>query len=122
MATSKKYFHDHLILLLLSTMAFIAVASSIYILLSLASHHTNGYIVQCRDCSNTSAINRRFVNGSVTQLLSFIGFAVIVFVTHFVLSMRTYHIHRQLALGILSLGVLLMVFNAVVSGALLGLL
>ena len=120
MATSKKYFNDHYILLLLSIMAFLAVAGSIYLLLSLASHHTNGYIVQCRDCSNPAAINR-FANGSVTQLLSFIGFAIIVFVTNFVLSMRTYRIHRQLALGVLSLGVLLMVLNVIVSGALLGL-
>lgn len=118
MATSKKYFHDHLVLLLLSITAFLAIAVSIFILVKLGTGHSNGYIVQCRDCSNPSAINR-FTSGGVGGLLSFIAFAILVLVANTALSMRAYNIHRQLALVVLSLGVLLLVLTVIVSNALL---
>lgn len=118
MATSKKYFHDHLVLLLLSITAFLAIAVSIFILVKLVTGHSNGYIVQCRDCSNPSAINR-FTSGGVGGLLSFIAFAILVLVANTLLSIRAYSIHRQLALVILSLGVLLLALTVIVSNALL---
>ncbi|HET9174080.1 MAG TPA: hypothetical protein VFN56_02235 [Candidatus Saccharimonadales bacterium] len=118
MAVPKKYFHDHLVLLLLSMDTFLAFLSAIFVLLRLSSGHGNGFIVQCRDCSNPLAINK-FTTGSVTELLSFIGFAFLVLAVHTILSMRAYHIHRQLAIAILSLGVLLLVLTIVVSNALL---
>ena len=77
MSTPKKYFHDHLVLLLLSINAFLAIAGSIFILVRLSTSHGNGYIVACRDCSNPVALNK-FANGSVIDLLSFVGFALIV--------------------------------------------
>ena len=118
MSTPKKYFHDHLVLLLLSINAFLAIAGSIFILVRLSTSHGNGYIVACRDCSNPVALNK-FANGSVIDLLSFVGFALIVLVIHTVLSMRVYHIHRQLNVAILSLGILLLLLTVIVSNALL---
>src|SRR5271154_6167199 len=107
MTISKKYFHDHLVMLLLSINVFLAVGGGLFILLSLSTGHSNGYIVQCRDCSNPLAINK-FTNGSVIGLLSFVVFAALVLVIHTVLSLRAYQIHRQLAIAILTLGVLLL--------------
>lgn len=118
MTNLTKYFHDRLVLLLLSTNIFLAFATSIFVLLQLGSNHGNGYIVQCRDCSNLSDINR-FTNGSVVGLLGFIAFALLVLVIHVLLSMRVYHIHRQVAITILGFGILLLVLTLIVSNALL---
>lgn len=118
MASPKQYFHDHLVMLLLSINAFLAIGGSLFILLSLGSGHSNGYIVQCRDCSSTAAVNK-FTNGSVAGLLSFVVFAALVLIAHSVLSFKAYQIHRQLAIAILALGVLLLTLTIIVSNALL---
>ena len=118
MTSTVKYFHDRLVLLLLSTNVFLAFAGSIFVLVSLSSNHGNGFIVQCRDCSNMANINR-FTNGDVTQLLAFIAFALIVLAIHTLLSLRTYQIHRQLAITVLALGTLLLLLNIIVGNALL---
>jgi len=115
MATPKKYFHDHLVLLLLSINVFLAVAGSIFILLRLSTSHGTSYIVQYRA---NLGIND-FKTGSVVDLLSFIAFAALVLAVHTTLSLRAYHIHRQLAIAILSLGVLLLALTIIISNALL---
>jgi hypothetical protein len=115
-----KYFHDRLILLLLSTNVFLAVLSSVVVLLMLGNgkHGTGSFIVQCRNCSNQADINR-FMHGGVLSLAAFIGFALIVLVVHVMLSLRVYRIHRQLAVIVLGMGVLLLVLAMIVSYALL---
>jgi hypothetical protein len=115
MATPKKYFHDHLVLLLLSLNGFAAVAGSIFILVKLASSHGNSYIVQYRPSLGADA----FRTGNVTDLLAFAVFAILVLVAHTMLSLRAYQIHRQLAITILGLGILLLVLTVIVSNALL---
>ena len=117
---SKKYFHDHFVLLLLSVNAFLAVADVIYILISLSTGHNTTYIVQCRDCSNSNYVNK-YTTGSVVNLFSLAVFALLVLAVHTALSLRAYKINRQLAITILSLGVLLLVLTFMVSYFLLGL-
>jgi len=118
MAQAKTYFHDHLVMLLLSVNAFLALGGALFLLLSLGSGHSNGYIIQCRDCSNPGAVNK-FTNGGVSGLLSFVLFAALVVAVHSGLSYRAYRIHRQLAVAILALGMLLLVLMVIVSNALL---
>ena len=120
MATTKKYFQDHLVLLLLSINAFLAVAGSIYLLVNLSSRHSTTYFVQCRDCSNIGAIDR-FINGSIVQLLSLAAFSVLVLAAHTVISLRVYRIHRQLAILVLCLGILLLALTVIIGNALLSL-
>jgi hypothetical protein len=115
MATSKKYFHDHFVLLLLSINIFLAFAGSIYILVRLGTSHGSNYIVQYRPSLGISA----YQAGSVLQLLSFVGFALIILVIHTALSLRAYEIHRQLAIVILCLGILLLLLTVIISNALL---
>ena len=115
MANSKKYFHDHLVLLLLSVNAFLAIAGSIFIMLRLSTSHGNGYIVQYRPSLGINA----YQTGSVVQLLSFVAFMLLILGAHTVLSMRAYKIHRQLAIAILSLGILLLILTIIISNALL---
>jgi hypothetical protein len=113
--TPKQYFHDHLILLLLSVNAFLAIASSIFILVRLNASHGTSYIVQYRPSLGADA----FQTGSLSGLVSFIVFALLIMVIHGLLSHRIYPIHRQLSLTILSLGLLLMSLTAIVANALL---
>jgi hypothetical protein len=115
MAISKKYFHDHFVLLLLSINIFLAIAGSIFILVRLGTSHGNGYIVQYRPSLGIGA----YQNGSVIGLLSFVAFAIMVLGIHTILSLRAYKIHRQLAIAILSLGILLLVLTIIISNALL---
>lgn len=115
MANPKKYFHDHFVLLLLSINAFLAVAGSIFILVRLGTSHGTGYIVQYRPSLGINA----YQTGSVVELLSFVAFAVLVLVVHTTLSLRAYKIHRQLAIAILSLGILLLLLTIIISNALL---
>lgn len=111
----KNYFHDRLVLLILSINTFLAVATSAWILLRLSANHGNGYIVQYR---SDLGINP-FKVGSLTDLLSFIGFALLVWAFHTFLSMRVYHINRQLSVVVLALAVVLLVLAIIVSNALL---
>lgn len=118
MANPKKYFHDHLVLVLLSVMAFLAIGSSLLLLVKLSSGHSSSYIVQCRDCSNAQAIGK-FTNGSVIDLVGFIFFALLVLVANGMLSLSAYKVHRQLAIAVLSLGILLLILTIIISNALL---
>jgi hypothetical protein len=115
MASSKKYFHDHFVLLLLSINAFLAIAGSLFILVRLSTSHGNGYIVQYRPSLGINA----YQNGSIIELLSFVAFALLVLVVHGLLSLRAYKIHRQLAIVILGLGILLLLLTIIISNALL---
>ncbi len=118
MAQAKTYFHDHLVMLLLSINAFLALGGALFLVLSMGSGHSSRYIIKCRDCSNPGAVNK-FTNGGVRGLLSFVLFAALVMVVHTVLSYHAYQIHRQLAVTILALGVLLLILMIIVSNALL---
>jgi hypothetical protein len=115
MATPKKYFNDHFVLLLLSINAFLAVSGVIFILMRLSTSHGSSYIVQYRP---SLGINQ-YQTGSVLELISFSVFAVLVMTINSALSYRVYKIHRQLAVVILSLGVLLLVLTIIISNALL---
>jgi hypothetical protein len=115
MATPKKYFHDHFVLLLLSINSFLAVAGIIYILLKLTGSHGNGYIVQYRP---SLGINE-YQTGSVLQLISLVVFVALITAINAVLSYRIYKINRQLAVTLLSLGILLLILTIIISNALI---
>lgn len=115
MATPKKYIRDHVVLLLLSVNAFVALFSIFWVLIKLSGSRTGDYIVQYRQHIGISA----FKTGDVSALLSFIGFVLVIAVFNVVLSMRTYPLRRQLALAVLALGILLQVLAFIVSNALL---
>jgi hypothetical protein len=118
MAASKKYFQDHYILLLLTINVFLCLAVIVFVIVRLSGLHSTSYIVQCRNCSDPTATNKYLVGG-VSSLLSFIVFSFIVLATNTTLSLKTYNIHRQLSVVLLSLGILLQVLTLTVSNALL---
>jgi hypothetical protein len=118
MATSKRFFNDHYILLLLTVNIFLCLAVVSFVLVRLSGLHSTSYIVQCRNCSDPTATNKYLVGG-VSGLLSFIAFSFVVLGISTTLSIRSYNIHRQLAIAILGLGILLQVLTLTVSNALL---
>jgi hypothetical protein len=112
----KKYLHDRLVLLLLSLNAFAALFAIAWVGLKLVGGRSAGYIVQYRQ-----HLFSTFKTGSVSQLWSFVAFAIVVAVLSLFLSARVYRIRRQLSLAILALGLLLEIMTLIVANALLAL-
>jgi len=118
MPISKKFFHDKLILSLLSVNIFLAAICVLIVLLRFgAGGASNDYIVQFRANLGISS----FKTGSLGSILSFALFAILVTAINATLSFRVYPIRRQLSLAILSLGGMIMVLTLIVSNAILGL-
>jgi len=117
MPITKKYFHDRTILLLLGVNIFLAFLVIVSILFRLQLGGGSGFIVQYRANLGID----QYKAGGLGNLLSFIGFAVVILTTNVLLSHQTYHVRRQLSLLILTLGVLLLLLCVIVSNALLAL-
>lgn len=111
----KRYLHDRLILLLLSINIFLAILTSLWVLLKLDAGRSAGYIVQYRASLGISALK----TGDASDLVAFIGFALLVLVVHVVLSIKAYSIRREVSVIVLSLGILLLLLALIVSNALL---
>ena len=110
----KKYYHDKTVLTLLSLSLFTVLLNAALILLRLDDARGR-YIVQYRENLGVDP----FQAGEGTAFLTFIAFALIVFVFQVVLSVRIYGVHKQFAVAICSLGLLLLVLSVIVSNALL---
>jgi hypothetical protein len=110
----KNYFHDRLILLLLSSSAFLALLNAVLILLRLDSSR-GSYIVQFRGNLGLSA----YKAGDASTFISFVIFGLLVLAIQVVLSMRAFNIRRQYAVVICALSLLLIILTIVVSNALL---
>ncbi len=115
MKVPAKYFHDRVILLLLSINSFVVALNTVLILLRLDSDGSDSYIVQYRANLGLSG----FTVGSSATFWSFILFAVLMLVGNALLSMRIYEMHRRYAVTILSLSTLLIVLTLIVTNALL---
>ena len=115
MSNTQKFFHDRIVLLLLSVNTFVAVLTSIAILLRLDPSRQTGYIVEYRASRGLNA----FKAGGVATFVSFVVFALFVLVFNTILAMRTYQVKRYFAITVLALTTLLLVVALIVSNALL---
>lgn len=115
MSVPKEYFHDRLILLLLTVSTFLTALGSVLILLKFDPGRNEGYIVQYRASLGISA----FKTGQGSELLAFIIFLVLTLAIGVVISLRVYNVHRQFSILSLSMAVFLMVIAIIVSNALL---
>jgi hypothetical protein len=115
MTSEQKYFHDRIVLLLLSISTFVVVLASLLILLRLDSGRNEGYIVQYRTNLGITA----YKAGSASELVAFIVFMVAVLAINTFISMKVYDVHRQFSITVLSMGVLLFILAFIVSNALL---
>lgn len=115
MPIPKKYLHDKLILLLVSSNIFLAFLSAALIFLRLGTGQGGGgYIAEYRSNLGISA----FKTGSITDILGFVFFAAVVAAISIMLSVGLYRIRRELAVIILSSGILLLLLAVIVSNAL----
>ncbi len=113
---SKKYFQDRPILFLNLIVSLGALFNVISVILRL-------------DTSQTIAITRYqlalglagFERGSTTELYGFAVFAVVIAVAAIFISARVYFIKRPLSIVILSLTIVALLFNLIVSSAILNL-
>lgn len=112
----KKYFHDRLILLLLSTSLFVTVFNTLLTLLRLDSSR-GSYIVQYRGNLGLSA----YKAGDSSTFIGFIIFGFIIFVFQVLLSVKAYKIRRQYAIAVSVLCLLLLILTLIVSNSLLAL-
>ena len=115
MAIPKEYFHDRMVLLLLTVSAFLAALGTLLVLLKFNPGRNEGYITQYRANLGISG----YKTGHASDLLAFIIFLLLILLINTIISMRVYHIHRQFSIVILGMGVLLMVLAIIVSNALL---
>jgi hypothetical protein len=116
--STQKYFHDRVVLLLLSANIGLAILTAVSLLFRLSSSSNQVYITQFRQ---NCAFECTFKQGGKSGLISFIIFVLLVTGFHAFMSKRIYHVRRHLSLIILGLGTVLIVMAAVVSNALLGL-
>ncbi len=114
---SKTYFHDRLVLLLLTVNAFLTVAGILIVSLNLGDTST-AYTI--RYLPNLNILDRQKVGG-LGEILSFIGFIVMIFVFQLVVSMKLYHIRKHAAQIVLVLSLILLVYTVIVSYSLLNL-
>ena len=114
-AATKKYFEDKAVLSLVSLNIFLAILLIVVVALRLGSNAGEGYIVQYRSNLGIGA----FKTGGVIDFLYIIFFAVLAAAFHVVLSFKTYHLKRQLAVVLLSMGGLLLLVALIISNALL---
>jgi hypothetical protein len=115
MTIPRRYLHDRIVLLLLSINVFLALLTSLWVLLKLDAGRSAGYIVQYRASLGISALK----TGNATDLIAFIAFVLLVLVIHTFMSIKAYPIRREVSIIILILGVLLLLLALIVSNALL---
>lgn len=112
----KRYFYDRVVLALVSALLFITVVAILNIILRVTTGQVaTDYLVEYR---STVGIGT-FTYGDVLGIVSFIAFLILTTVISTALSLKTYVIKRELAVTVLSFGILLCVVAAIVSNALL---
>lgn len=115
MESSKKYFQDKLVLLLVSSNVFLVFLCITLIFFRVGQGGGEGYILEYRSNLGISA----FTRGNITGILSFVGFSMLVAIVNIALSIRTYRIKRMLAVALLGSGILVLLLAIIISNALL---
>jgi hypothetical protein len=117
MPLPKKFFHDKVVLFILTINIFLAFLCIALITWRLSSGQSGEYIVQ----RHANLGIDQFTQGNVVAILSFMAFSVFTLVADGYLSLKSYVIQRQLSIVILCFGTVLLVTSIIVSNALLAL-
>ncbi|RTK94252.1 hypothetical protein EKI60_04415 [Candidatus Saccharibacteria bacterium] len=115
MSIPKNYFHDRVVLLLLSINTFLTVMGSVLIFWQMSGGRGNTYLVTFRDLGGIPI----YRYGQASEFLGFVLFLFFVLGMHTALSMKIFSHHRSYALTILGLGTLLSVLTTIVGTSLL---
>jgi hypothetical protein len=115
MAKPKQYLHDRAVLIFLAINSFLVLAIGVSILLRLGGDSGEEYIREYRSNLGLDA----FQSGGALDIAAFVGFGVLAFVLHLLLSTKMYHIHRDGAMIIIFMTTLTLAFALIVGNALL---
>ncbi len=115
MSTDSKYLHDRSVLALLTVNSILMVSGILLILFKLDASKGSGYIIQFRSGVGIG----EFKTGSSLDMSSFIFFMALTFAISVVISTRSYHERRRVALSVLMMTSLLILLAIIVSDALL---
>lgn len=110
----KKFFHDRLILLLLSSGTFLAILNALLIILRLDSSR-GSYIIQYRANLGLSA----YKAGDSSTFITLVVFGFLILAFQVIFSMRIFESNRQFAVVISALSLLLLILTVIVGNALL---
>ena len=116
MATPKRLLHDKFVILLMLVCILLMLFSVFLVLLRVDTGQPIA-IVRYKTSLGVAGFER----GASTQLYSFVYMALISGVGGVVLARRIYRLRRTLAVTLLSLTVVVLIFNIIVSNALLNL-
>lgn len=114
--TTRDYFHDRFVLLMLTINTFLAVVCIVSIFLRLGDT-SSSYIEAYRANLGINA----YSVGGVEQIISFAIFALAVLVGQFFLSLKFHPIRKQASWLIMLLASLLLLLSIIVGNSLLGL-
>lgn len=114
MDNKKAFFHDRIVLLFLSINAFLVAFCIASIVLRLGDP-SEGYIVQYRGNLGLDAYRA----GPLYEILSFIPFAIIVYLTQLLIGIKMYEVKKVISRTILMLATLVLLLSVIVSYALL---
>lgn len=116
MQNQKKYFHDRVVLLLLSFNILIALLISLFLSLKLSNLPASYYpIIQGRFPEYQKIYN----HGTIVSLYSIVVFIVLIVFINAFLSIKIYPYKRDYSIIILGLGILLVVLSYLVSQSLM---
>lgn len=116
MPKPQTYFHDRLILLILSINTFLALALILSSLLALSDNSA----VYIREYRSNLGLDG-YQAGGIKDILAFAFFGVITYIFQIYASVKIYHIRKHLSLMILLLTMVIYIFALLVINALLGL-
>ncbi|HEX5797579.1 MAG TPA: hypothetical protein VFX86_04280 [Candidatus Saccharimonadales bacterium] len=116
MPRPKTYFHDRLILLILSINTFLAIALVLSSLFALSDNSA----VYIREYRSNLGLDG-YEAGGFKDVLAFAIFSVILYAFQIYASTRIYHIRQHISLMILLLVMVIYIFALLVLNALLGL-
>ena len=122
MANAKHFFQDRTVLLATSVETFLALFTSVLILLRLnAIGEKSTYVTQFRSEPNASdfVTGGMGINGTYVDISSFIVAAFLMYGVGMFLAYRAYKLRRELSLAVLALTFILLVFLLAVSNILL---
>lgn len=115
MTTPTKYFHDRSVLALLALNSILLILGILLVLFRLDASKGSNYIIQYR----AGVALGEYKTGSGLDMSSFIFFLAITFALSVLISMRSYHERRYIALSVLMMTSLLSLLAIIVSEALL---
>ncbi len=117
MQIPKKFFHDRIILLLITVLAMLLAAGVSLILLKFDASNNPATIVAFRP----NVIGNNYVSGHPIDIYSLAVFMVLTSAGAALLSAHIYEVRRYLSIFILATSVLLMILSVIVANSLISL-